>query len=149
MPKLRRRGGDGGPRRAPPARAGEARAVAKGERRRASRTPSPFFCSLPFSLSLRRAAVEHCLAREEAGEQRPEPAPRHIVTCQTAATAPHLACLRPIRKGSGLFAVAAAAKKKGIGRRYVVYRAFYRHRCGQPEQMSHRRSRRAMRICAP
>ena len=28
MPKLRRRGGDGGPRRAPPARAGEARAVA-------------------------------------------------------------------------------------------------------------------------
>jgi len=57
MPKLRRRGGDGGPRRAPPARAGEARAVAKGERRRASRTPSPFFCSLPFSLSRQSAAA--------------------------------------------------------------------------------------------
>ncbi|KAG2597856.1 hypothetical protein PVAP13_5KG305014 [Panicum virgatum] len=81
--------GRGVPLLLPPARrARQPRASGGGPRprRRPSSAPSPFPSP---GRALRQAAVERCPAREEAGEQRPEPAPR-TSSCARRPLPPHI-----------------------------------------------------------
>ena len=61
-------------------------------------------------------------------------APRHVAASRTAATALALARGNPARNDAVRLIECRCSKKIAICARYILYRVFYRHHCGEPER---------------